>query len=561
MNGVFINPEAEATKRTKLDKIELSSVHGRRKSFNTKSGMPSVWMQSKVPSKADIPKTFYKAVYALAMSCGKLTVKAKSKRKMSSVMEGKSVNQASKNEGSSIGLFSQAKIDQKILQDEIESWELSQSMLEDAMVYYHSVYGNSSTHVPDSLLNSKEYLFQDPVEVAKSFDIFDMTKEDIPICWIARLGLCLPLPPEYAEIESPQGKVYLHKLKLVRLQMHPGLLYIRDMVRRARPFIPGGENFENSPNRFQQFMNPNRKLQRVDMLLMRLALEGNEDTYKHYVNKITIKTDKKVSDLVNDQTNGLEGEGVPGKSKLTDFMVLDVCKQVGVNYITEPHLAGFVTSFMLEKEATDAEWQWRSPEHLKFFWVNTIIKRAQSEYPFLEELIAKLMLHKEELRTQLDRPDNFRDSLGLQYIFKKNQDVYVKEKLSEKKADYMNRVIIRRAKDLNTIKELRKKDHLNAIASPTSPKRRSSRGSRSKEGSNLSKEADLPESPGMKSSKTGLASPLRSVKNFATDFLLRKEELSKANKENEKDKATRSIIKEIYGILGEDIIVNLLNLG
>lgn len=516
-------------------------------------------MQSKGISKADIPKIFFEAMYALVMSCGKLTLGLPTKRGGSSIGDCGSIHSQSKAERNhGRAEYISPAAEHKILLNEIESWELSQSMLEDAMVYYHSMYGHSSTDIPENIFNTREYLCQDPVEVAKRFDIYGMTKEDIPICWIARLGICLQLPPEYAEIDDPNGRVYLHKLKLVRLQMHPGLLYLRDLVRRARSQIPAGENYENSAQRFQEFLEAGDKVQRIDMLLMRLALEGNDNTYKHYVNKLAVKTGKKVTDLAKGQDSAVDDDGKKGKSKLTDFMIFEVCRQVNVNPAVEPHLTGFVATYMLEKEITDREWEWRSPEDQAFFWVNTVIKKAQSEYPFIEELNAKLMFHKEELRTQYERPDNFRDSQGLQFIFKKSGTSDVTAKLSDKRLEYMNRLVIRRVKDLNQIKDYRRKVHLNtqsAVNIKMRSRRHSRSPSKSPENSQKSNQDKQSDTPGKSKMCISIASPTKTMKNFATDFLLKKVEDSKINKENEKDLETRKVINEIYDLLGKDMIV------
>lgn len=515
-------------------------------------GQPTQWSPTKAHPKNDLPKSLYRALYALIMSVGKLKLPKISKKK------GEAVNQSTvdiiKNHSNIKRHTSCSEdVEYKRMVSEMEDWELSHSLMVEAMDYYDTIYGNIAGQPPDDIRLSKAYLTQDPVEVARSFKTFDMTVKDMPFCWVARFGLCLPLPPEYSQISDSEGTIYIHKLRLVRLRMHPGLLFIRDLARKSR-ILAQGISYETTPERFQDFIDIYNKRKRVDMVLVILALEGDEDAYKHYVNKLAVKESKDPMETnFRDKAGEEDREEIFGKSKIIDFMIFDVCKQAGVDCVKQPHLVGFVTAFMLEKEVTEKEWEFRKPEHHNFFWVNTIIKKAQSEYPFLEELKAQLLIHKESLEKQFKHPNNFRETQGLAFIFKNQNQVEIKTEIDKQRIEFMNRVVIKRTKNLKEIKMLRKKDHLNQkITSNNTGSKKGRNNSKSRESSVSSQQSSRMGSPGKKPSN--FHGPNIGL-HFASEFLMRKEERQKAKQENEKDNNTRQMMKEIHDLLGEDIIV------
>lgn len=531
---------------SKDEKLNASSGPTRRKSFQAKNiGLTA----PKQPAKPELPKNFFQAALALVMT----SVPLKPSRDFSKL---KLTPRPSKMErAASPRSDAQNRPNYKREKEEIEAWDLSPELQEEALGFYDSLYGENIAWMPEEVALTWEYLHQDPIEVAKAYDDLGMDHVDTPLCWVARLYLCMPLPPEYFKIGDSRGVFYMHKIRLIKLPIHPGILYLKDLIRRVRKSLPVTETFELTSERQQVFYDKFDKESRVDMLLMRLAVEENTNKYQFYTNKLVTDTEElkavNKGEAIDNQENT---EPLNSKSKITDFMVFDVCSQLAIDRMVEPHLAGFVAAFMLEKEDTDKEWEWRSPLPQKFFWVNTVIKRAQTEYPFLEELASRLELHKEEMAKLFSRPQNFRDTLKLGFAFKNPSEAEVKKAVMKERCELMNRLIIKRTQNLKKVRTLRKADHLNSLVSP---EEKSKSLQRSRKQSNAD-ENESPDSPGLVSVMSKRRQN-KQASNFATQLIKKKEEENKASQENAQEKETRALIKELHAILGEDIIVAALN--
>lgn len=528
--------------------MTIPSERPRRKSIQAKNN--SLNPLQKVAQRADLPKNFFRAALAVAMASLPLKITK------DAPLLGRSPR-SSNNDSMMKSTLPKIKRETDFTREEkeaIQAWDLAPEFLDEAFGFYESLYGENMTELPYELEISEEYLHEDPIEVVKAYDDLVMTHVDTALCWVARMYLCMPLPPEYFRVENSEGVFYIHKVRLVRLPLHPGVGYLKDIVRRVRKHLPPTETFEQTIHRYQVFFDEFNKEVKVDMLLMRLTVEENTNKYFYYSNKLVSEQENLVESKVEVEEGQENTEPLLSKTKLTDFMIFDVCKQVEIDRTQDPHLTGFVAAFMLEKEETNKEWEWRSPTPHKYFWVNTVVKRAQTEYPFLEELMAALIIHKEELKKLLERENNLRDTVKLGFAFRKPDMEEVKNSIAKERIEIMNRMIVKRTQNLKDIKILRKADHLGSLISPQE-KLKSAK--RSRKPSFNEDSFNQPDSP----SKISKKSPMKPGSNFASQLMLKKEEENKISKENEKEKETRKLIKELNSILGEDIIVKISNQG
>lgn len=520
-------------------------------------------------SKSDIPISFYRAIYAVAMMSLplKLTNNPSQQKASSSPKASRTKNLAAM----SVHITKQQNHDGKREKEAIEAWEITPELLDEAYGFYEDIYGENLISLPEEVENSPEYQNQDPIEVAKAYDDLGMTHEDTPLCWVARLYLSMPLPPEYYKIEDSTGVYYMHKVRLVKLPVHPALTYLKGILRRTQNSLTSGETLEVTPQRQQVFIDQFRRTVKVDMLLMRLTVEGNTRKYDFYSNKM-------VSDF--DQTSNLKGavldnhensEPIVSKTKITDLMIFDVCRQAGVDRLSSPHLVGFVASFMLEKEAIVKDWECRNPNPQKYFWVNTVVKKAQTEYPFLEELTAKLVLHQEKLADLTQRTDNFRDLVKLSFAFKKMEHSDIKKSVMKERFEIMQRVVIKRTQNVKAVKALKKADQINAkmmlIPGDTLDGLKPSDNPNDSESfmklAQLAGEGDLnaSESATIKKLEINRRNSKRFNTNLASQLLLRKGQERKVHNDDTQENQTRQLVKDLYSLLGEDIIVVGCNEG
>ena len=166
----------------------------------------------------------------------------------------------------------------------MEAWDAAAVLSEQAIPFYQQMFGFDIRQTPEEIFNSRAYLRQIPLDIVKEFDVYGVSKEESHLYWIVRFAKALPLPPEYVKMVDDNGDCYFNKFKLLKVPLHPGNSYIKELVRleRNRSRV-NKDGLEQNIAKIQDFIDDFERPQRVDLFMMRLAIEDDKEAYLQYV--------------------------------------------------------------------------------------------------------------------------------------------------------------------------------------------------------------------------------------------------------------------------------------
>lgn len=487
-------------------------------------------------------------------------------------------------------------------QDENNMWEGVEKVLQEGLAYYQGCLGESLFALPTEILTSDAFQTQQPLDVVKVFDILDIGSREVDLYWVARLALALPLANEYVTIKEGDwaNRIYLHKFRLTRIPVHPGLLYLKDIIRQVRKRRGLLEGTEGEPDhgsgngeekktdsaveppeklnslqspQYQEFISETGHLHRIDLYILRIAFEGDRQKFK--------SVNHQTADLVNvwlenvleaassrKAMQGLQGMALPGR--VPDNLTLDVCRQVGVDLETEAHLIGVVTNYLIDMDNVTNGWRHRNPSPLVYFWVNAELRKAQSEFPHLSDLGKKLEQHRQGVAKGVRKA--LKEALGEETAEVKApkgsiltpeeslpSEALLKEARILKDPQKLNYVFkIKDAKEikasvLNQQQEIAKRSLIKKaknLAELGEFKKEERQAKMSKKKANQKQQAESEEA----SEENSL--PPEKKPNFFSDFFKKRREEKQLKEKEEKRRLLTENLREVEELLGEDVFVN-----
>jgi hypothetical protein len=350
--------------------------------------------------------------------------------------------------------------DQKKLEDFYAS---SQHYIE----YYNNLYGKEIANIPERSKDSLEYMQQDPVSVVQNLPLFDLGLEETHLYWTVRFYLLLKLPPEFEKVSIIENgsnvTKYMQKITFLVTDIHPGYFYIMELIRRGRTLHKHAHNEgERFKERIQAFSDPFGRQKQVDLYQLALMIYGDKEMYQSYWS--VKRSEKNLNTLMKEILKHREEPAVALKSveekkksaisSVKDLLVLEVCRQAQVDSQRSPHEAGWVTEFLLEKEH-DLVWEWRSPDNSKIFWVNQIEKKAQAQYPFLNELKDRIAKNRRNTLKGLEEESNFKNLTKLNFFFFEKTAEEMKRRIQEQRVNYTEIVLAQKLKNFDSLKQYR----------------------------------------------------------------------------------------------------------
>lgn len=437
--------------------------------------------------------------------------------------------------------------------NQMESWDVAPELLQEAMVYYQELYGPEIFAPPKEIATSTAYMRQDPTVVVRSFDTFDVGIEETYLYWAVRMGLALPIPPGYIQLEEDGGRWYLHKMRLVKIPIHPGHLYTKDLIRQARVRYKNyKDKLDLNFSKFHDFIDGGGHSHKVDLYLLRAAVEGDVELYDQTVQRgLQAAGNSRVRLATAGSAKDEETETVKGGSKITDQLLVEICNQAEVNRVTEPHLLGFVLDFLNGLEKKEKIWEPRCPDSKTFFWVNNRLKRAQKQYPYLRELKEAIEGERDRIKNE-ETKVNYKDQTALDFLFSKASGQGTKDIISYERKNLIGRVILKKIRNVEEMRNQAMYEDIELQSSPVTNFSPTAQG----QGSSSLPQPRGPISPTKAKADTTIPSfqVQGGFSGFSQEFFKRREDYKHRAQIGVKRQQFKNMINELRSLLGRDTI-------
>lgn len=277
-----------------------------------------------------------------------------------------------------------------------------------ATEWYRTFIPDDSITCPKNIEELEAYQYATIEQVLKKAQELEINLEYEPyLLWIARMALCLPLPPLWRENVINDNVTYYSIEYDVLLNSHPATDFLSKNLWKIRDFVAMRANDVFGTLFRLHFLIDSSYMHFYDSLMREFKKNTPEEIHIDVNNNNEGRYSSAAQQYISEQESvDKENKKVEGKKEvqeISDKEIYAMANICGVNLNTEGHLLELIDKKLREfKHQSDEVWEFRESAQGTPYWISTKTKACTQRHPMISMIQEELAEKRQAMQSVLN---------------------------------------------------------------------------------------------------------------------------------------------------------------